>query len=120
MFYTFEPLQCKRLMRANLQLAKWARVGHLPSLDEYLDVAGVEIAIYFTLAGVMLAMDNICKDEAYEWLKSRDKLVRAMTIKARVANDMFGYEVRPLFLSNISIIICWLLFDDKTYMCDID
>ncbi|EOA37735.1 hypothetical protein CARUB_v10012518mg [Capsella rubella] len=93
---------CKRMMRSNLELAKWARTGHLPSLDEYLDVAGVEIAIYFTLAGILLAMDNINKEEAYEWLISRDKLVRAMSTKARVVNDMFGYkdDMRRGYLTN--------------------
>ncbi|KAG2302235.1 hypothetical protein Bca52824_030886 [Brassica carinata] len=82
----------KRYMRSNLQLAKWASADHLPSFEEYLDVAGLEIAVDFTLACVLMAMENICKEEAYEWLKSRDKLVRAMSTKARVPNDMFGYE----------------------------
>ncbi|KAH0858063.1 LOW QUALITY PROTEIN: hypothetical protein HID58_086324 [Brassica napus] len=82
----------KIYMRSNLQLAKWASVDHLPSFEEYLDVAGIEIAVVFTLACVLMAMENICKEEAYEWLKSREKLVRAMTTKARVPNDMFGYE----------------------------
>ncbi|XP_020869736.1 terpenoid synthase 28-like [Arabidopsis lyrata subsp. lyrata] len=85
-------LQCKRMMRSNLQLAKWAVTGHLPSFDEYLDVSGVEIALYFTLACILMGMENICKKEAYEWLKSRDKLVRALTAKARVLNDILGFE----------------------------
>ncbi|CAE5959669.1 unnamed protein product [Arabidopsis arenosa] len=84
--------ECKRVMRNNLKLAKWASTGHLPSFDEYLDVAGVEIAIYFTLAGILMGMENICKKEAYEWLKSRDKLVRALTEKTRLLNDMHGFE----------------------------
>ncbi|CAE5959667.1 unnamed protein product [Arabidopsis arenosa] len=83
---------CKRMMRSNLQLAKWAVTGHLPSFDEYLDVAGVEIAIYFTLAGILLGMDTINKKEAYEWLIFRDKLVREMSTKARLVNDLFGYK----------------------------
>ncbi|EFH67713.1 predicted protein [Arabidopsis lyrata subsp. lyrata] len=83
---------CKRMMRSNLQLAKWAVTGHLPGFDEYLDVAGVEIAIDFTLAGILLGMDNINKKEAYEWLIFRDKLVRAMSTKARLVNDLFGYK----------------------------
>ncbi|CAA7048213.1 unnamed protein product [Microthlaspi erraticum] len=83
----------KIFVRANLLLAKWAAVGHLPSFDEYLDATGDEFAIYLTLTGILMAMDhNICKKEAYEWLKSRDKLVRAITIKSRVEDDMFGYE----------------------------
>ncbi|CAH8341989.1 unnamed protein product [Eruca vesicaria subsp. sativa] len=82
----------KRLMRSNLQLAKWASADHLPSFEEYLDVAGVETAIEFTVAGILMAMENICKAEAYEWLKTRDKLVRALATKTRLPNDMFGYK----------------------------
>ncbi|XP_048596597.1 terpenoid synthase 28-like isoform X1 [Brassica napus] len=82
----------KRYMRSNLQLAKWASVDYLPSFQEYLDVAGLEIALDFTLACVLMAMKNICKEEAYEWLKCRDKLNKAIATKARVFNDMFGYE----------------------------
>ncbi|CAN7091483.1 unnamed protein product [Brassica rapa subsp. narinosa] len=93
-FYSVEATieYFKIYMRSNLQLAKWATADHLPSFEEYLDVAGLEIAVDFTLASVLMGMENICKEEAYEWLKSRDKLVRAMTTKARVPNDMFGYE----------------------------
>ncbi|XP_023645876.1 terpenoid synthase 28 isoform X2 [Capsella rubella] len=93
-FDTFQEFEreCKRVMRNNLKLAQWARKGHLPSFDEYLDVAGVEIAIYFTLAGILMGMESICKKEAHEWLKARDKLVRALITKTRVVNDMLGFE----------------------------
>ncbi|CAH8341917.1 unnamed protein product [Eruca vesicaria subsp. sativa] len=86
----------KRFIRSNLQLAKWASVDHLPNFEEYLYVAGLEIAIEFTVASILMAMENICKEEAFEWLKTRDKLVRAMATKTRVPNDMFGYKLRQL------------------------
>ncbi|KAH0879399.1 hypothetical protein HID58_066793, partial [Brassica napus] len=81
---------CKTLVRANLQLAKWAASYHIPSFDEYLDVAGIQIAAYFTLACILMAMENICKKEAYEWLESRDQLVRLSCTKMRVMNDIYG------------------------------
>ncbi|KAL1209187.1 Terpenoid synthase 28 [Cardamine amara subsp. amara] len=92
--------ECKKMMRANLQLAKWAVTGHLPSFDEYVDVGGVEIAVDFTLVGIMLAMDNICKKEACEWLI--EKLVRPMATKARLVNDLFGYkdDMRRRYVTN--------------------
>jgi hypothetical protein len=79
-------------LRINLQVAKWVKAGHLPSFDEYLDVAGLELAISFTFAGILMGMENVCKPEAYEWLKSRDKLVRGVITKVRLLNDIFGYE----------------------------
>ncbi|CAA7048214.1 unnamed protein product [Microthlaspi erraticum] len=81
------------MVRANLVLAKWEAVGHLPSFDEYQDATLDEFGIYLTLISLFMGMDHdICKKEAYEWLKSRDKLVRAITLISRVANDMFGYQ----------------------------
>lgn len=90
---TFEPFQFKEYIRSNLQLAKWACADHLPSFEEYLYVGGLEVAVDLTVACILMAMENICKEEAFEWLKSRDKLLRAMSTKARVPNDMFGYKV---------------------------
>lgn len=95
--YNCGTLQCKTLVRANLQLARWAAVGHLPSFEEYLDVAGIEIAVDFTLAGTLMATPNICKKEAYEWLESRDQLVRMLCTQTRLINDLFGFEVRKHF-----------------------
>ncbi|KAL9309051.1 putative lyase [Arabidopsis thaliana] len=93
-FNTFQEFEreCKRSLRINLQVAKWVKAGHLPSFDEYLDVAGLELAISFTFAGILMGMENVCKPEAYEWLKSRDKLVRGVITKVRLLNDIFGYE----------------------------
>uniref|UniRef100_A0A0D3CFQ5 Terpene synthase metal-binding domain-containing protein n=1 Tax=Brassica oleracea var. oleracea TaxID=109376 RepID=A0A0D3CFQ5_BRAOL len=84
---------CKTLVRANLQLAKWAASYHIPSFDEYLDVAGIQIAAYFTLACILMAMENICKKEAYKLLESRDQLVRLSCTKMRVMNDIYGLEM---------------------------
>ncbi|WZZ86892.1 hypothetical protein YC2023_115471 [Brassica napus] len=81
---------CKRYARANLQLATWVEADHVPSFEEYLEVAGVEVAVDFTIAGVLMAMKDICKKEAYEWLKSGDKLVIAMYTVTRVLNDIHG------------------------------
>ncbi|KAJ4878154.1 Terpenoid synthase 28 [Raphanus sativus] len=82
----------KEYIRSNLQLAKWACADHLPSFEEYLYVGGLEVAVDLTVACILMAMENICKEEAFEWLKSRDKLLRATSTKARVPNDMFGYK----------------------------
>lgn len=67
------------------------------SFEEYLDVVGFEIVVDFILVSVLMGMENICKEEVYEWLKFRDKFVRVMIIKVWVFNDMFGYEVSKRF-----------------------
>ncbi|WZZ13663.1 hypothetical protein YC2023_106752 [Brassica napus] len=94
--------ECKGYVRANLQLATWAEAYHVPSFEEYLDVAGVEVAVEFTIAGILMAMKDICKKEAYEWLKSRDKLVRAMFTVTRVLNDIHDDMSRGYVTNSIN------------------
>ncbi|CAG7897999.1 unnamed protein product [Brassica rapa] len=39
-----------------------------------------------------MSMGKTATKEAYEWLKSRPKLVKALCIKGRLRNDITGYE----------------------------
>ncbi|KAF8115055.1 hypothetical protein N665_0030s0098 [Sinapis alba] len=82
----------KRGAKANFDLAKWALVAHVPSFKEYMEVGEEEIVACLTLAGIFMSMGKIASKEAYEWLKSRPKLVQALCIKGRLRNDITGYE----------------------------
>ncbi|ESQ38307.1 hypothetical protein EUTSA_v10028539mg [Eutrema salsugineum] len=82
----------KRLVRANVDLLKWARAGRIPSFEEYMKVGEVEIAVYSTMAALLMGMGHIANEEAYEWLKSRPQLVQSLCTKTRLLNDMTGFE----------------------------
>lgn len=68
--------QLKRLCRANLIIAKWARTGHVPNFDEYMEVGLVTGGIYCLVATAFIGMGEIAGKEAYEWLISRPKLIQ--------------------------------------------
>nr|QWK52294.1 cytochrome P450 71A14 [Isatis tinctoria] len=83
----------KRLVKSNLDLAKWAQIAHVPiSFEDYMVVGEVEITMYATMAGILMDMGHIDTKEAYEWLKSRPKLIQSLSINGRLMNDMAGFE----------------------------
>jgi len=87
-------MQFKTLVKANLDLAKWALAGHVPRFEDYMEVGEVEITVYVSLAGTLMTMEDIPTKEAFEWLKSRPKITRVLSTKGRLRNDMAGYEVQ--------------------------
>ncbi|CDY54565.1 BnaA08g30440D [Brassica napus] len=62
--------------------------GRLYSLDATKDEFKIGAKANFDLAKWGLTATK----EAYEWLKSRPKLVKALCIKGRLRNDITGYE----------------------------
>ncbi|KAG7547485.1 Isoprenoid synthase domain superfamily [Arabidopsis suecica] len=82
----------KTLVRANVDLGKWARAARIPSFEEYMDVGEVEAAVYSTMPAILMGMGHIANEEVYEWLKSRPKLVQVICTKTRLMNDMAGFE----------------------------
>ena len=91
---TFAHAQFKIGAKANFDLAKWGLVAHVPSFREYMEVGEEEIVACLTLEGIFMSMGKTATKEAYEWRKSRPKLVKALCIKGRVRNDITGYEVQ--------------------------
>ncbi|KAL0834401.1 hypothetical protein Bca101_086290 [Brassica carinata] len=82
----------KILVKANLDLAKWAQIAHVPSFEDYMVVGELEVSWYASMAGTFMGMGHIAMKEAYEWLKSRPKLIQAISINGRLMNDMTGFE----------------------------
>ncbi|KAG2263351.1 hypothetical protein Bca52824_070430 [Brassica carinata] len=82
----------KRLVKSNLDLAKWAQAAHVPSFEDYMEVGEVEITMYATMAGTLMGMGHIATKEVYEWLKSKPKLIQSLSINGRLMNDMAGFE----------------------------
>ncbi|CAE6220260.1 unnamed protein product [Arabidopsis arenosa] len=82
----------KIIARKNLELVKWARGGHVPSFDEYLESGGAEIGTYATIACSIMGLGEIGKKEAFEWLISRPKLVRTLGAKTRLMDDIADFE----------------------------
>lgn len=92
-------------MKANFDLTKWAQAAHVPSFEEYMEVSEVDVAVYASMAGIFMCLGNTGTKKAFEWLKTRPKLVKSVSTKARLMNDIFGFEVKILiyFISSCLI-----------------
>ncbi|CAN7031769.1 hypothetical protein BRARA_H01002 [Brassica rapa] len=82
----------KANVKANFEHAKWAHAAHLPSFEEYMEVAEVVIGVYVVLAGYFICLGKMATKEAYEWLKSRPRLVKSLSVRGRLMNDITGLE----------------------------
>jgi hypothetical protein len=82
----------KTHVKGNYDLAKWALVSHVPSFDEYMEVGEVEIAVYATLASRYMSLEKLDSKEAFEWLKSKPKIVQVLCAKGRLMDDITGFE----------------------------
>ncbi|KAL1223178.1 putative terpenoid synthase 16 [Cardamine amara subsp. amara] len=82
----------KRFVTSNLDLAKLAPAGHVPSFEDYMEIGKIEFGAYIIIAGALMGMDQINAKEAYEWLKSRSKLLESVAENARYQNDLAGFE----------------------------
>ncbi|XP_023633199.1 alpha-barbatene synthase isoform X2 [Capsella rubella] len=82
----------KILARTNLELVKWARAGHVPSLDEFLESGGAEIATYATIACSIMGLGEMGSKEDFDWLISRPKLARTLGAKTRLMDDIADFE----------------------------
>uniref|UniRef100_A0A0D3DF51 Uncharacterized protein n=1 Tax=Brassica oleracea var. oleracea TaxID=109376 RepID=A0A0D3DF51_BRAOL len=82
----------KTYVKANFDLAKWGLVYHVPSFEEYMEVGEVEVAVYATLASRYMSMGKMVAKEAFEWLKSRPKIVQSLCVKGRLMDDITGFQ----------------------------
>ncbi|CAN6986960.1 unnamed protein product [Brassica oleracea var. botrytis] len=64
--YIYIFLQFKAAVKAYFEHAKWAHAAHLPSFEEYMEVAEVEIGV--------------------------PRLVKSISVRGRLMNDITGFE----------------------------
>lgn len=78
-----------------LEIAKWARAGHVPSFEEYAQVMEVgivtgamdDMAVYS-----FLGMKDCDEKIMYEWFASRPKVILAFNVVFRLINDISTFE----------------------------
>ncbi|KAG2306990.1 hypothetical protein Bca52824_026738 [Brassica carinata] len=67
--------ELKRLFRANLTIARWARTGYIPNFDEYMEVGLVTGGVHTLLAIAFVGMGKIARKEAYDWITQDPNLI---------------------------------------------
>ena len=85
--------QFKVYLRSNFCFTKWEQGDVVPTFDEYLEIGGVEVTMYISIACSFLGLGQSSREQAYKWLKSRPKFVEAQAKRACLMNDIAGFEV---------------------------
>ncbi|KAG5376201.1 hypothetical protein IGI04_040797, partial [Brassica rapa subsp. trilocularis] len=83
----------KLFVKSNLDLAKLAPAGHVPSFEKYMEVGKVEVGGFIILASALMGIDDMDEVQGYGWLKSRSKLLQYLAEMLRLMNDKTGFEI---------------------------
>ncbi|KAM1857558.1 hypothetical protein ACFX14_007654 [Malus domestica] len=74
--------------RSYFNEARWLHEGRVPSMEEYMRVATVSISYTFLTTISLLGMGDVVTKEAFEWLFTDPKIVRAANTIFRLMNDI--------------------------------
>ena len=87
----------KNQARAYFAEAKWLHDEHIPTFEEYMDVAQVS-AGYIALATTSLVgMGDIATKEAFDWLSSNPKIMLSSSFIARLMDDIKSHKVCRIY-----------------------
>ncbi|CAA7017052.1 unnamed protein product [Microthlaspi erraticum] len=92
---TMQPTidESKSLVISYLAISKWARAGHVPSFDEYMEVGLVTAGMDDLAAYGYIAMDDCDEKQLKEWFYSKPKIFQALSAYFRLINDIVSFEV---------------------------
>ncbi|KAJ4901657.1 Alpha-barbatene synthase [Raphanus sativus] len=82
----------KIFARSELEHLKWARTGHVPNFDEYVETGGAAAGTYSTIACSIMGLEETGKKIDFEWLISRPNVVRFIAKKTRLMDDIMDFE----------------------------
>ncbi|XP_059428060.1 (-)-germacrene D synthase-like isoform X2 [Corylus avellana] len=82
----------KNQVRAYFHEAKWFHKKHIPTLDEYMRIALVTSAYSMLATTSLVGMGDIVTKDAFEWLFSDPKMVRASAVVCRLMDDIVSHK----------------------------
>ncbi|CAA7026681.1 unnamed protein product [Microthlaspi erraticum] len=85
--------EIKSLGRAYLAISKWARKGHVPTFDEYMEVGLVSGGMNDYAADGFIGMEDCDEKQTNEWFNSEPKIFDALSTIYRLGNDIASFEV---------------------------
>ncbi|XVF69192.1 hypothetical protein PTKIN_Ptkin11bG0060700 [Pterospermum kingtungense] len=97
----------KKLVRTYHIQARWTHERILPPFEEYLENGIVSMGMILSVALVMMGMDEADED-AYQWVNSDAKILRAMAGITRLYNDMQSNEDEDKRGGQLSGIACYM------------
>ncbi|KAK3427102.1 hypothetical protein EUGRSUZ_F03413 [Eucalyptus grandis] len=72
--------------------AKWFHQGHVPTMEEYMAVALVTSAYEMLATTSFVGMGDLATQDAFDWLLSGPKMVKASTTICRLMDDIVSHQ----------------------------
>nr|QBL52480.1 beta-caryophyllene synthase [Vitis vinifera] len=82
----------KNQVRAYFAEAKWFHEQHIPTMEEYMRVALLSSGYSLLATSSFIGMGEIVSKEAFDWVISDPKIIRASTVIARFMDDMTSHK----------------------------
>ncbi|KAH7564835.1 hypothetical protein JRO89_XS09G0036000 [Xanthoceras sorbifolium] len=83
----------KTLVRVYFVEAQWCERKYVPTMEEYMAVALLSCG-YTTLASSsFVGMGDIATEDAFDWVSSNPKIIKASSIINRLMDDIVSHEV---------------------------
>ncbi|KAL6318348.1 hypothetical protein AAG906_039440 [Vitis piasezkii] len=94
--YAIEAM--KNQVRAYFAEAKWFHEQHIPTMEEYMRVALLSSGYSLLATSSFIGMGEIVSKEAFDWVISDPKIIRASTVIARFMDDMTSHKVWSMYM----------------------
>ncbi|XP_058115042.1 beta-cubebene synthase-like isoform X2 [Magnolia sinica] len=98
----------KALTRAYLMEAHWFSTGHVPTLDEYLEIAVMSSGYPMLAVQALVGLGDVATKEAFDWVLSVPKIVWSTGLIARVVDDLQTNKVEQSRGDNASSVQCYM------------
>ena len=85
--------QLKGQVQAYLLEAKWLKQEYIPTMEEYMSNALVSSACSMLTTTSFVGMGDIVSKEAFDWVFSDTKMIRASNVICRLMDDIVSHEV---------------------------
>ena len=88
--------------RAYFEEAKWFQEGFIPTMEEYMNLALVTSAYGMLATTSLVGMGEIVTKEAFDWVTSNPKIIKASTVICRLKDDISSHKV---YIMNLVFIL---------------
>ncbi|KAF8118597.1 hypothetical protein N665_0004s0078 [Sinapis alba] len=84
--------ETKSQIKLYLATAKWARSGHVPSFEDYMEIGSSSSGLDGYAAYGFISMDDCDQKQLNEWFNSKPKILKAPNNIFRLRNDVVTFE----------------------------
>lgn len=78
--------------------AKLLQQKHIPTLDEYMDLALPSTAYHMLITTAFVGMGDIATQDSFDWLATYPRAVKGAEVVCRLMDDIADYKVHTIYL----------------------